>query len=55
MEYPCDTEKLEPYDMSHIIPKLDSFQVFVKDCVRTTRVKLKKLCYRTDGTKTMAL
>ena len=37
--------------MSHIIPKLDSFQVFVKDCVRTTRVKLKKLCYRTDGTK----
>ena len=51
MEYPCDTEKLELYDMSHIIPKLDSFQVFVKDCVRTTRVKLKKLCYRTDGTK----
>ena len=37
--------------MSHIIPKLDPFQVFVKDCVRTTRVKLKKLCYRTDGTK----
>ena len=37
--------------MSHIIPKLDSFQVFVKDCVRTTRVKLKKLCYRTVGTK----
>ena len=51
MEYPCDTEKLELYDMSHIIPKLDSFQVFVKDCVRTTRVKLKKLCYRTNGTK----
>ena len=50
-----DTEKLELYDTFHIFSKLDSFQVFVKDCVITTRVKLKKLCYRTNGAKAYAL
>ena len=52
---PCDAEKLELYDTSHNISKLDSFQVFVKDCVRITRVKLKKLCYRTNGARAYAI